>query len=65
VRVREGGQVLQTVHDDRGCFVATLGGHDGRTLYLVPGVAQRLQHPHRPGARPVVVPAARTGSRPP
>jgi sugar lactone lactonase YvrE len=35
VRVREGGQVLQTVDADRGCFACTLGGADGRTLYIV------------------------------
>ena len=35
VRVREGGQILQTVDADRGCFACTLGGADGRTLYIV------------------------------
>jgi sugar lactone lactonase YvrE len=35
VRVREGGQVLQTVDADRGCFACTLGGAGGRTLYVV------------------------------
>jgi sugar lactone lactonase YvrE len=35
VRVGEGGQVLQTVDADRGCFACTLGGADGRTLYIV------------------------------
>ena len=35
VRVREGGQVLQTVEADRGCFACALGGADGRTLYIV------------------------------
>jgi sugar lactone lactonase YvrE len=34
-RVREGGDVLQTVHLDRGCFACTLGGADGRTLFLM------------------------------
>ena len=34
VRVREGGAVLQTVEVDRGCFACTLGGADGRTLYI-------------------------------
>jgi len=33
--VQEGGQVLQTVDADRGCFACTLGGADGRTLYIV------------------------------
>jgi sugar lactone lactonase YvrE len=35
VRVREGGQVLQTVDADRGCFACTLGGAGGRTLCIV------------------------------
>jgi sugar lactone lactonase YvrE len=35
VRVREGGEVLQTVDLDRGCFACTLGGPDGRTLFLI------------------------------
>jgi len=34
-RVREGGQVLQTVELDRGCFACMLGGEDGRTLYML------------------------------
>src|ERR687884_241006 len=34
VRVREGGEVLGTVAVDRGCFACTLGGGDGRTLYI-------------------------------
>ncbi|MGE5830381.1 MAG: SMP-30/gluconolactonase/LRE family protein [Micromonosporaceae bacterium] len=35
VRVREGGEVLQTVKLDRGCFACALGGPDGRTLFMV------------------------------
>jgi sugar lactone lactonase YvrE len=35
VRVREGGEVLQTVHLDRGCFSCALGGADMRTLCMV------------------------------
>jgi sugar lactone lactonase YvrE len=35
VRVREGGEVLQTIDLDRGCFACTLGGVDGRTLFMV------------------------------
>lgn len=35
VRVREGGEVLDTVELDRGCFACALGGPDGRTLFLV------------------------------
>ena len=35
VRVREGGEVLQTVDLDRGCFACMLGGPGGRTLFMV------------------------------
>ena len=35
VRVREGGEVLQTIHLDRGCFACMLGGANGRTLFLL------------------------------
>lgn len=35
VRVREGGEVLQTVHLDGGCFACMLGGIDGSTLFMV------------------------------
>jgi len=35
VRVREGGEVLQTVNLDRGCFACTLGGTRKRTLFLI------------------------------
>ena len=35
VRVREGGEVLQTVELDRGCFACALGGADRSTLFMV------------------------------
>jgi sugar lactone lactonase YvrE len=35
VRVREGGEVLQTIELDRGCFACALGGSDKKTLFLV------------------------------
>jgi sugar lactone lactonase YvrE len=35
VRVREGGEVLQTVELDRSCFACALGGPDGATLFMV------------------------------
>jgi sugar lactone lactonase YvrE len=35
VRVREGGEVLQTIELDRGCFACTLGGADNRTLFMM------------------------------
>jgi sugar lactone lactonase YvrE len=34
VRVREGGEVLETIELDRGCFACMLGGKDGRTLFM-------------------------------
>jgi sugar lactone lactonase YvrE len=44
VRVREGGEVLDTVECDRGCFACMLGGADGSTLFIV---AQRWGGPER------------------
>jgi sugar lactone lactonase YvrE len=35
VRVREGGEVLDTMECDRGCFACMLGGVDGSTLFIV------------------------------
>ena len=35
VRVREGGEVLQKIDLDRGCFACMLGGPDGKTLFMV------------------------------
>lgn len=35
VRVREGGEVLQTIALDRGCFACILGGAERKTLFLV------------------------------
>src|SRR3954454_3557246 len=34
VRVREGGEVLQTIELDRGCFACALGGADRTTLFM-------------------------------
>lgn len=34
-RVAEGGEVLERVEADRGCFACMLGGDDGRTLFVV------------------------------
>ncbi len=49
VRVREGGEVLQTVEVDRGCFACMLGGADGRTLFIAAaewrGPANMLDEP--------------------
>jgi sugar lactone lactonase YvrE len=35
VRVVEGGNVLQTLELDRGCFACALGGQDGATLFML------------------------------
>ena len=35
VRVGEGGEVLQTIELDRGCFACALGGADRRTLFMM------------------------------
>src|SRR5437773_7405602 len=35
VRVREGGEVLQRINLDRGCFACMLGGVGKRTLFLI------------------------------
>ncbi len=35
VRVAEGGEVLDRVDADRGCFACMLGGDDGRTLFVI------------------------------
>jgi sugar lactone lactonase YvrE len=35
VRVREGGDVLQTVELDRGCFACALGGPDRTVLFVI------------------------------
>lgn len=35
VRVAEGGEVLDLIELDRGCFSCALGGPDGRTLFMV------------------------------
>lgn len=34
-RVREGGEILQTIALDRGCFSCMLGGADNKTLFIV------------------------------
>lgn len=63
VRVREGGEVLQTVSLDRGCFACALGGPDRRTLYMVAAEFPGAMQPGGPRtgqvlALPVEVPGA-------
>jgi sugar lactone lactonase YvrE len=44
VRVREGGEVLQTVNVDRGCFACMLGGTDRQTLFIVAAEWRGFEH---------------------
>jgi sugar lactone lactonase YvrE len=44
VRVREGGDVLQTINLDRGCFACMLGGVDNRTLFLIATEWRGMEH---------------------
>jgi sugar lactone lactonase YvrE len=43
VRVREGGEALETVNVDRGCFACMLGGADRRTLFIVATVWRGME----------------------
>ena len=64
VRVREGGEVLDMIELDRGCFACMLGGEDRSTLYIVArqwsGI-QRSADGERTGVL-VAVPAAVPGA---
>jgi sugar lactone lactonase YvrE len=44
VRIREGGEVLETIDLDRGCFSCALGGPDRKTLFLVATVWRGFEH---------------------
>jgi len=44
VRVLEGGEVLQTVAVDRGCFACMLGGEDRKTLFIVAAEWRGFEH---------------------
>lgn len=52
VRVREGGEVLQTIGLDRGGFACMLGGPDGRTLFMLAAEWAGMEN---------IDPSARTG----
>ncbi|WP_027057647.1 SMP-30/gluconolactonase/LRE family protein [Mesorhizobium loti] len=43
-RLREGGEVLQTVTVDRGCFACMLGGADRRTLFITAAEWRGFEH---------------------
>jgi sugar lactone lactonase YvrE len=49
VRVREGGEVLQTIDLDRGCFACMLGGDDRRTLFMLAAHFRGMEHLDDPG----------------
>jgi sugar lactone lactonase YvrE len=44
VRVREGGEVLDTVTVDRGCFACMLGGAERKTLFIVAAEWRGFEH---------------------
>lgn len=44
VRVREGGQILESINIDRGCFACILGGHHRRTLYMIAAEWRGFEH---------------------
>ena len=44
VRVREGGEVLDTVALDRGGFACMLGGPDGTTLFMLAAEWRGFEH---------------------
>jgi sugar lactone lactonase YvrE len=44
VRVREGGEMLQTLELDRGCFACMLGEADGKTLFIVATEWKGVEH---------------------
>jgi len=48
-RVREGGEVLEAIELDRGCFACALGGPDRRTLFMI---AQAWNGPENMFAEP-------------
>ncbi|MEI7546512.1 MAG: SMP-30/gluconolactonase/LRE family protein, partial [Actinomycetota bacterium] len=43
VRVADGGRVLDVVATDQLCFACTLGGHDGRTLFMLTAPEPRAE----------------------
>ncbi len=65
VRVREGGDVLQTINLDRGCFACMLGGPDNRTLFMMAaqwgGPAAMAEAPRTGQVLTAQAPAPHTG----
>ncbi len=65
IRVREGGEVLQTIELDRGCFACALGGPDRTTLFMMVqewnGPAKMFNEPHTGQVLMASAPAAGAG----
>src|SRR5262249_58789125 len=65
VRVHEGGEVLQRIELDRGCFACALGGADRRTLFLMAtewkGPAEMFREPRTGQVLTVEAPASGVG----
>ncbi|MFY9574046.1 MAG: SMP-30/gluconolactonase/LRE family protein, partial [Blastocatellia bacterium] len=65
VRVREGGEVLQTIELDRGCFACALGGEERRTLFMIAtewsGPSKMFKGPRTGQVLTVEAPAAGAG----
>jgi sugar lactone lactonase YvrE len=60
VRVREGGDVVNTVTVDRGCFACMLGGEDGQRLFIAAaewhGIEQAMREAPGTTGQPVAAP---------
>jgi len=65
VRVREGGEVLQVIDLDRGCFACILGGADRKTLFMMAaewrGLSKMSDGPRTGQVLTVEAPAPGTG----
>jgi sugar lactone lactonase YvrE len=65
VRVREGGEVLQTIELDRGGFACALGGSDRRTLFMMAtewhGPARMFEEPRTGRVLMIQAPAPGVG----
>jgi len=65
MRVREGGEVLDTIELDRGCFACALGGTNGTTLFMLAqewgGPENMLKEPRSGVLLTTEAPAPRAG----
>jgi sugar lactone lactonase YvrE len=64
-RVAEGGEVLDRIRLDRECFASTLGGPDGRTLFMLAarwrGLERMFDEPYTGQVRTADAPASAAG----